>query len=154
MNGLRAQGLVTGGASGIGLATAALLAAQGARGRRASTSTRRRRAAARHHAPTSPTTPPCAPPSTRPPSASAASTSLVNNAGIGAAGTVEDNADDEWHRVLDVNVLGMVRATRAALPHLRRSAHAAIVNTCSIARHRGPAPARAVLAPARAPCSR
>jgi NAD(P)-dependent dehydrogenase (short-subunit alcohol dehydrogenase family) len=58
---------------------------------------------------------------------------LVNNAGIGAAGTVEDNPDDEWLRVLDVNVLGMVRTTRAALPHLRASAHAAVVNTCSIA---------------------
>jgi 2-keto-3-deoxy-L-fuconate dehydrogenase len=58
---------------------------------------------------------------------------LVNNAGIGAAGTVEDNTDEQWHRVLDVNVLGMVRTTRAALPHLRGSAHAAIVNTCSIA---------------------
>ncbi|MFE8990157.1 SDR family NAD(P)-dependent oxidoreductase [Streptomyces coeruleorubidus] len=58
---------------------------------------------------------------------------LVNNAGIGAVGTVEDNPDEQWHRVLDVNVLGMVRTTRAALPHLRRSAHAAIVNTCSIA---------------------
>ncbi|MEW2806431.1 SDR family oxidoreductase [Streptomyces massasporeus] len=58
---------------------------------------------------------------------------LVNNAGIGAQGTVEDNPDDEWHRVYDVNVLGMVRTTRAGLPHLRASAHAAIVNTCSIA---------------------
>ncbi|MGW6143862.1 SDR family NAD(P)-dependent oxidoreductase [Streptomyces sp. NPDC055144] len=58
---------------------------------------------------------------------------LVNNAGIGAQGTVEDNDDDQWHRVLDVNVLGIVRTTRAALPHLRSSAHAAIVNTCSIA---------------------
>jgi 2-keto-3-deoxy-L-fuconate dehydrogenase len=58
---------------------------------------------------------------------------VVNNAGIGAQGTVEDNSDDEWHRVLDVNVVGMVRVSRAALPHLRRSAHAAIVNTCSIA---------------------
>ncbi|MEV7320145.1 SDR family oxidoreductase [Streptomyces sp. NPDC093970] len=58
---------------------------------------------------------------------------LVNNAGIGAQGTIEDNADDEWHRVFDVNVLGMVRTARAALPHLRRSRHAAIVNTCSIA---------------------
>src|SRR5688572_3542365 len=46
---------------------------------------------------------------------------LVNNAGIGAVGTVETNTDDEWHRVLDVNVVGMVRVTRAALPHLRRS---------------------------------
>ncbi|GGS44301.1 SDR family NAD(P)-dependent oxidoreductase [Streptomyces violaceus] len=58
---------------------------------------------------------------------------LVNNAGIGAQGTVEDNPDDEWHRVLDVNVVGMVRTARACLPHLRASAHAAIVNTCSIA---------------------
>lgn len=58
---------------------------------------------------------------------------LVNNAGIGAAGTVEDNPYQEWSRVLDVNVLGIVRVTRASLPHLRRSAHAAIVNTCSIA---------------------
>ncbi|WP_210592120.1 SDR family NAD(P)-dependent oxidoreductase [Streptomyces sp. GESEQ-35] len=58
---------------------------------------------------------------------------LINNAGIGAQGTVEDNDDAEWHRVLDVNVVGMVRAARAALPHLRKSSHAAIVNTCSIA---------------------
>ncbi|MFE2415716.1 SDR family NAD(P)-dependent oxidoreductase [Streptomyces hokutonensis] len=58
---------------------------------------------------------------------------VVNNAGIGAQGTVEDNDDDEWQRVLDVNVIGMVRVTRAALPQLRESSHAAIVNTCSIA---------------------
>ncbi|MFF1510164.1 SDR family NAD(P)-dependent oxidoreductase [Streptomyces sp. NPDC058326] len=58
---------------------------------------------------------------------------LVNNAGIGAAGTVEDNPDGQWHDVLDVNVLGVVRTTRAALPHLRRSEHAAVVNVCSIA---------------------
>jgi 2-keto-3-deoxy-L-fuconate dehydrogenase len=58
---------------------------------------------------------------------------LVNNAGVGAQGTVEDNPDDEWHDVFDVNVVGMVRVTRAALPHLRASAQAAIVNTCSIA---------------------
>jgi Dehydrogenases with different specificities (related to short-chain alcohol dehydrogenases) len=58
---------------------------------------------------------------------------LVNNAGIGAAGTVEDNPDDQWHQVLDVNVLGIVRTSRAALPYLRDSEHAAIVNICSIA---------------------
>ena len=58
---------------------------------------------------------------------------LINNAGIGAAGTVEDNPDEQWHRVLDVNVLGIVRTSRAALPILRGSRHAAIVNTCSIA---------------------
>ncbi|SCK58837.1 SDR family NAD(P)-dependent oxidoreductase [Streptomyces sp. WMMB 322] len=67
---------------------------------------------------------------------------LVNNAGIGAQGTVEDNDDEEWHRVLDVNVTGMARSSAAALPLLRRAAAAgdggrpggaAIVNTCSVA---------------------
>jgi 2-keto-3-deoxy-L-fuconate dehydrogenase len=58
---------------------------------------------------------------------------LVNNAGIGAIGTVADNPDEQWHQVFDVNVVGIVRVTRAALPYLCRSAHAAIVNTCSIA---------------------
>jgi NAD(P)-dependent dehydrogenase (short-subunit alcohol dehydrogenase family) len=58
---------------------------------------------------------------------------VVNNAGIGAQGTVEDNDDDEWHGVWDINVVGMVRLSRAALPFLRNSPSAAIVNTCSIA---------------------
>jgi 2-keto-3-deoxy-L-fuconate dehydrogenase len=58
---------------------------------------------------------------------------LVNNAGIGAQGTLEDNDDEEWRRVLDVNVLGIVRTSRAALPHLRSSPAAAVVNTGSIA---------------------
>jgi len=66
---------------------------------------------------------------------------LVNNAGIGAIGTVEDNDDDEWRHVFDVNVLGMVRTSRAALPHLRRAAQrrgtAVIVNTCSVAASAG-----------------
>ena len=58
---------------------------------------------------------------------------LVNNAGIGAQGGVEDNNDEEWHHVLDVNVVAIARVTRAALPALRRSSAAAIVNTSSIA---------------------
>jgi NAD(P)-dependent dehydrogenase (short-subunit alcohol dehydrogenase family) len=58
---------------------------------------------------------------------------VVNNAGIGAQGSVADNTDAEWHRVFDINVVGIVRVSRAALPHLRASQSAAIVNTCSIA---------------------
>jgi len=68
---------------------------------------------------------------------------LVNNAGIGAQGTVEDAPDEEWHRVLDVNVVGTARVSRAAWPALRASAHAAVVNTCSIAATAG-LPQRAV----------
>jgi 2-keto-3-deoxy-L-fuconate dehydrogenase len=58
---------------------------------------------------------------------------VINNAGVGAVGDVSANDDDEWHRVLDINVIGMARITRAALPHLRRSTWASIVNTCSVA---------------------
>jgi NAD(P)-dependent dehydrogenase (short-subunit alcohol dehydrogenase family) len=58
---------------------------------------------------------------------------LINNAGIGAQGSIADNDDDEWHHVFDINVVGIARVTRAALPHLRESPSAAIVNTSSIA---------------------
>jgi NAD(P)-dependent dehydrogenase (short-subunit alcohol dehydrogenase family) len=58
---------------------------------------------------------------------------VVNNAGIGAQGTVDANEDDEWHRVFDINVVGMARVSAAALPHLRTSPAAAIVNVSSIA---------------------
>lgn len=128
--------LVTGGASGIGRATAELLAARGARvavldldpstveepllGYRADvtddTSVREAVAAAVADL-----------------GGHGVLDVLINNAGIGAQGTVEDNDDEQWHRILDVNVVGMARVTRAALPHLRESSHAAIVNTCSIA---------------------
>jgi NAD(P)-dependent dehydrogenase (short-subunit alcohol dehydrogenase family) len=68
---------------------------------------------------------------------------VVANAGIGAQGTVADNSDDEWRRVLDVNVIGVARTVRAALPSLCRSPAAAVVVTCSIASWAG-LPRRAV----------
>lgn len=58
---------------------------------------------------------------------------LVNNAGIGARGTVEDNSDEEWTRVFEVNVMGPMRVSRAVMPWLRKSQRASIVNVCSIA---------------------
>jgi 2-keto-3-deoxy-L-fuconate dehydrogenase len=58
---------------------------------------------------------------------------LVNNAGVGATGTVADNPDETWSRLWDVNVVGIARSTAAALPFLRRSRHAAVVNTSSVA---------------------
>ncbi|QDQ14927.1 SDR family NAD(P)-dependent oxidoreductase [Streptomyces spectabilis] len=125
--------LVTGGASGIGRATADLLAARGARV--AVLDLDPSGVAGPLRAYTADVTDDTA---VRDAVGSAAADLggldvLVNNAGIGAQGTVADNDDAQWHAVLDVNVLGLVRTVRAALPHLRRSAHAAIVNTCSIA---------------------
>ena len=57
---------------------------------------------------------------------------LINNAGIGATGTVETSTTEEWNKVLNINVIGTSRVSAAALPFLRKSAHAAIVNTCSV----------------------
>jgi 2-keto-3-deoxy-L-fuconate dehydrogenase len=56
---------------------------------------------------------------------------LVNNAAVSFVGTVEDGSLEDWHRVFDINVLGYVRTTRAALPYLRKSRRAAIVNLSS-----------------------
>jgi hypothetical protein len=39
---------------------------------------------------------------------------LVNNAGVGATGTVAGNPDAQWHRVFEVNVVGIVRVSPAA----------------------------------------
>jgi len=58
---------------------------------------------------------------------------VINNAGIGAQGDVTANPSDHWLQLLDINVVGIARVSAAALPHLRRSRAAVIVNTCSIA---------------------
>jgi NAD(P)-dependent dehydrogenase (short-subunit alcohol dehydrogenase family) len=58
---------------------------------------------------------------------------VVNNAGIGAQGDVTANSDEEWAQSWDINVVGMTRVARAALPHLRQSDAASITNTASIA---------------------
>jgi NAD(P)-dependent dehydrogenase (short-subunit alcohol dehydrogenase family) len=62
---------------------------------------------------------------------------VVNSAGIGAIGTVESNDDEEWARLFDVNVTGTARVNAAALPHLRRSRAASVVNVSSVAATNG-----------------
>jgi NAD(P)-dependent dehydrogenase (short-subunit alcohol dehydrogenase family) len=135
------RALVTGGASGIGLATARLLAGRGARVACLDTDVKPDSAEVAGDARLVPV---CADVTDDDAVRAAVATAadrlggldvLVNNAGIGAQGTVADNGDDEWRRVLDVDVIGIARVSRAALPHLRRApeGRAAIVNTCSIA---------------------
>ena len=68
---------------------------------------------------------------------------LVNTVGVSSVGTVEDATDEEWARVLDVNVVSMARVTAAALPWLRRSRAASVVNLSSVAALNG-LPQRAV----------
>jgi NAD(P)-dependent dehydrogenase (short-subunit alcohol dehydrogenase family) len=56
---------------------------------------------------------------------------LVNNVGIARQARFEEVADAEWQLYFDLNVMSYVRAIRAALPALRASASAAIVNMAS-----------------------
>ncbi len=59
---------------------------------------------------------------------------LVNNAGIaGPTAACEDVAPDAWERTLAVNITGQFHCAQLAIPHLRRSANASIVNLSSAA---------------------
>ena len=68
---------------------------------------------------------------------------LANNAGVGAIGSITDAKEAEWLKVFGVNVFGMGRVSAAAMPFLKKSKVASIVNTCSIAATAG-LPQRAV----------
>lgn len=57
---------------------------------------------------------------------------LVNNAGFGIAGSIEDTSLEEAYRQFEVNFFGVVRMTRAVLPDMRRRGRGLIVNTSSI----------------------
>ncbi len=68
---------------------------------------------------------------------------VVNNAGVGSIGTIESASEEEWDHVFRVNVVGTALVSAAAMPWLRKSDSASIVNLCSIAATVG-LPARAV----------
>ncbi len=129
--------LVSGGASGIGLATAAAFCRQGAR-----VSVLDKEIAA--------VEPPISAHQADVRSADDVSRAVeavlnaeggidvvVNCAGVPSRGGLESLSDDEWLRIFDVNVVGMARVVRAALPHLRRSSHASVVNVSSVSANVG-----------------
>lgn len=57
---------------------------------------------------------------------------LFNNAGVASAIPVTDLADEEWDRVVDINLRAAFRITRAAIPHLVASSHGRVINTASV----------------------
>lgn len=57
---------------------------------------------------------------------------LVNNAGVGGNGVVEESSTDQYRESFNVNVLGVVRCTRAVLPGMRDRRSGTIVNVSSV----------------------
>ena len=64
---------------------------------------------------------------------------LVNNAGIHLPGGIEALSIAEWDRVIGVNLRGVYLMTRAALPHLKRSAHGRVIHIASVHAYGGAA---------------
>ena len=57
---------------------------------------------------------------------------LVNNAGVGGAGAAEEVSVDQAQRIFDINVFGVIRTTKAVLPHMRAQGSGRIVNVSSV----------------------
>ena len=126
--------LVTGGSSGIGLATVRRLAAAGHRVFAAS------RNPTRAELPdgVTPLTVDVGDPSAAAPAIDAVLAdagridALVNNAGTGTIGPLEETSDDEVRRIFEVNLFGPMRLARAAIPAMREQGSGRIVNVTSM----------------------
>jgi NAD(P)-dependent dehydrogenase (short-subunit alcohol dehydrogenase family) len=64
---------------------------------------------------------------------------LINNAGTSAAGEFEAVTDAQWQADLNLKLFGAIRATRAAVPHIRRSGGGSVISILNTAaKHPGP----------------
>ena len=57
---------------------------------------------------------------------------VVNNAGVGVIGLQEDFTPEDWKKVFEVNVFGVQRVNRAALPHLRAQGSGLLIHVSSL----------------------
>src|SRR5680860_1143821 len=60
---------------------------------------------------------------------------LVNNAGIECHGSIEEMSMDDFQSVMNTNYLGVLRCTKALLPHMRKNKNGCIINVASISGH-------------------
>ena len=73
---------------------------------------------------------------------------LVNNVGGGGGGPrIADSTDDDWRKVLEINLIQTVRMMRLALPHMKDRPGASVINVASISgwSHNSPCPGSMVL---------
>ncbi len=137
--------IVTGASSGIGAATARLLAKEGCNVVLAARREDRLNALAAElgegalAAPTDVTDPAaCAALVARTVERFGALDILVNNAGLGLYGSIADGDPEDWRRMFDLNVLGVLYATRAAVPQMLRQGAGDVVFVSSLAGRRVP----------------
>jgi NADP-dependent 3-hydroxy acid dehydrogenase YdfG len=139
--------VVTGASSGIGEATARLLASEGCNVVLAARREDRLKSLAAElgvealAAPTDVTDPAaCAALVARTVERFGSLEILVNNAGLGLYGSIPEGDPDDWRRMFDVNVLGVLYSTRAAVRHMLARGTGDVVFVSSLAGRRVPAP--------------
>ncbi|MCJ7872285.1 SDR family NAD(P)-dependent oxidoreductase [Phaeobacter sp. J2-8] len=57
---------------------------------------------------------------------------LINNAGLGFARNVEQASEADIQRILDINFMGVVRTTKAVMPHMRKARAGHVINILSV----------------------
>lgn len=144
--------LVTGASSGIGAATARALDAAGARVALLARDTRRLEQVAADCTDAHVTAADVTHPDTLAPAIAAAAQDLggldglVNAAGVAFPGGILDGDPADWRTTYEVNVLGLLSATRLALPFLQEAELADVVNVSSMSGRRVASPELAIYA--------
>jgi len=58
---------------------------------------------------------------------------MINNAGVAGAGSMMEVSLEDWRWIIDINVMGVVHGSRAAIPHLQRNGSGLLINIASAA---------------------
>lgn len=58
---------------------------------------------------------------------------MINNAGVAAAGSLMEVSLEDWRWIIDINLMGVVHGSRAAIPHLQRNGTGLLINVASAA---------------------
>jgi NADP-dependent 3-hydroxy acid dehydrogenase YdfG len=58
---------------------------------------------------------------------------MINNAGVAGGGSMMEVSLEDWRWIIDINVMGVVHGTRAAIPHLQRNGSGLLINVASAA---------------------
>jgi NADP-dependent 3-hydroxy acid dehydrogenase YdfG len=63
---------------------------------------------------------------------------MINNAGVAGGGALMEVPLEDWRRIIDINVMGVIHGSRAAIPHLQRNGTGLLINVASAAAFASP----------------